>query len=161
MIKHIMTMMAVAVAVTGCTGSEVRNTLGLSRRSPDAFSVVSRPPLSVPKEFQLVEPGADQGAGDTGISADKTAKALLLGDTQAAASDAQNADDGLAGQMREQVGAKPSDEDVRTQMNQETWDKEQNQKDKSVMDILQSGFTGDEADVLDAEKEAQRLKDAK
>lgn len=163
MMKQITIMMAAMVAVTACTGSEVRNTLGLSRRSPDAFSVVSRPPLSMPKEFQLVEPGMEQGAGDTGIAADKTAKAVLLGESVDTSSspDQVGGSGDLASEIRSQAGVQPSGEAVRRKINQETFEKEQNKKDESVIDMLQSGFKGSEDEVLNAEKEAQRLKAAK
>ena len=47
-----------ALLVVGCGGSKhsAREVFGMDRKSPDAFRVVSRPPLSVPKEFGLRPP---------------------------------------------------------------------------------------------------------
>lgn len=45
--------------LSGC-GSETRRALGLDKRSPDEFAVVSRAPLTVPPDFRLRPP--EQGA---------------------------------------------------------------------------------------------------
>lgn len=55
-----------------------RETFGLNRKGPDEFQVVSRPPLSVPPEFNLVAP--KQGADFVpAISAEDQAHKELLG----------------------------------------------------------------------------------
>ena len=54
--KKIFLFTALTLSVSACTGAEVRGNLGLDRRSPDAFNVVARPPLTVPKEFLLTPP---------------------------------------------------------------------------------------------------------
>lgn len=57
--KKILAILSLA-ALTACASGEVRETLGLMRDAPDEFRVVSRPPLSVPPDFNLraPEPGA-------------------------------------------------------------------------------------------------------
>lgn len=64
--------------LSACSGSSVKDTLGISRSAPDEFRVVSRPPLSVPPQFNLRPPG---NAADSPIlkSADKEAQSLVLG----------------------------------------------------------------------------------
>ena len=42
--------------LAACSGVEVKESLGLLRDAPDEFRVVSRPPLTVPKEFYLRPP---------------------------------------------------------------------------------------------------------
>jgi hypothetical protein len=42
--------------LAGCQGNDVRNALGLEREAPDEFVVYSRPPLSLPPEFELRPP---------------------------------------------------------------------------------------------------------
>jgi hypothetical protein len=42
--------------LTGCDG--VRNALGMERHIPDETKVVSRPPLTLPPEFDLRPPGS-------------------------------------------------------------------------------------------------------
>lgn len=66
--KPFLLISSLAVALTGCASGEVQETLGLGRKAPDEFRVVSRPPLSVPPEFYLrpPEPGApDLGAPES------------------------------------------------------------------------------------------------
>ena len=50
----------VLLLLSACNSGEVQDTLGLNRKAPDAFKVVSRPPLSVPPGFDLrpPQPGA-------------------------------------------------------------------------------------------------------
>jgi hypothetical protein len=51
--------------LTACSGSSIRDDLGLGRSSPDEFAVVDRPPLSLPPDFDLrpPEPGAPRPQG--------------------------------------------------------------------------------------------------
>ena len=37
--------------------NDIRSTLGMRKSAPDEFVVISNPALSVPPEFQLIEPG--------------------------------------------------------------------------------------------------------
>ena len=65
------------LALSACASGEVKETLGLTRDSPDEFVVVSRPPLSVPPEFNLVPP--EPGKQDPRHSTETMAKEALLG----------------------------------------------------------------------------------
>ena len=149
------------VVLAGCTGSNVRNTLGLNRRSPDAFSVVSRPPLTVPKEFYLVAPGSEAAAGVAGESAKDKARAVLLKQGDGAESAVNTkVDGGLADQLREKAGVASADSAVRKELDQELWEKEQADDKGSVADLFSKGLNEDDAaaEVLNANEEAQRLK---
>lgn len=64
--------------LAACSGSDVKDTLGLKRQSPDEFRVVTRPPLSVPPQFDL-RPPAPVGEGRSGVATDEQAKSLMLG----------------------------------------------------------------------------------
>lgn len=68
------------VLLTACSGGTVKDTLGLNREAPDEFRVVSRPPLSVPPQFNL-RPPAGPGEVTGAQSADKQAQSLMLGNT--------------------------------------------------------------------------------
>jgi len=46
--------------LTACEGQNARDILGLDRRAPDEFRVVSRPPLSTPKNLTLRPPVAGE-----------------------------------------------------------------------------------------------------
>jgi hypothetical protein len=181
--KQVTVCVAAMIMLAGCTGSDVRNTLGLGRRSPDAFSVVSRPPLTVPKEFLLVQPGSETPEGVAGTSAKEKARALLLKQSsssaaspeatpsspfntadaapaQPAAAEQEAGQSGnLAEQMRQKVGVKPENEQTRKLINQEQWTKEQAEQYTSVVDLFSKGLHDDSADdVLNAQEEAARLK---
>lgn len=71
-------MLLAGFLLAGCSQTEVKENLGLTRNAPDEFRVVSRPPLSVPKEFYLVPPsaGAERAFG---LSADAEARDLVTG----------------------------------------------------------------------------------
>ena len=64
--------------LAGCSQGEVKENLGLVREAPDEFRVVSRPPLSVPREFFLTPPtpGAERAFG---LSAEAQARDLVTG----------------------------------------------------------------------------------
>ena len=62
---------------TACTGSSVREMVGIDSRAPDEFRVVSRPPLSVPPQFNLRPPAI--GDGSNPYATDKKAEALITG----------------------------------------------------------------------------------
>jgi len=51
----IISVLLLAVTLGACN-SNVRHTIGLKRQVPDAFKVVSNPPLSVPPDFSLPAP---------------------------------------------------------------------------------------------------------
>lgn len=70
----------VAATLSACGGSHdtMRGALGIERDAPDAFRVVSRPPLLVPPEFRLVPP--EPGAPPRNIApAKERAAKLVLG----------------------------------------------------------------------------------
>lgn len=72
----ILTLMATTLTLSGC-GEKTKETLGLSRRAPDAFAVVTRAPLELPPDYTLRPPipGAERPQ-DT-APADSAAQALL------------------------------------------------------------------------------------
>lgn len=67
-----------AATLAACSGGEVRETLGLDRKAPDEFVVYSRPPLSVPPEFDLEPPRP--GEPPLTPSTEDIARETLLGD---------------------------------------------------------------------------------
>jgi hypothetical protein len=68
-----------ALALSACSGNTVKDTLGLNKASPDEYRVVSRPPLSVPPQFNLRPPGSAPESPTAMAPADKQAKSLLTG----------------------------------------------------------------------------------
>ncbi len=66
------------LALTACGNGTVKETLGLSRKPPDEFKVVSRPPLSVPPQFNL-RPPSNSAESPIIVPADKQAKSIITG----------------------------------------------------------------------------------
>jgi hypothetical protein len=52
----IMLPMIIALGLTACGGSEIKKTLGLEKKAPDEFTVISKPPLAIPPNFTLRPP---------------------------------------------------------------------------------------------------------
>jgi len=69
----------VSLAALSACGNDVKETLGINKRAPEEFKVVSRPPLSVPPEFSLNPPISGTDAQEF-TSASKNAKSLVFGD---------------------------------------------------------------------------------
>ncbi len=72
--------------LAACGGSSVKETLGIDRRAPDEFRVVSRPPLSVPPQFDLRPPGIE-GVDTQSATRDKAQAVVLGNDTGAVKAD--------------------------------------------------------------------------
>ncbi len=75
------TVLLLALSLTACESGSVQETLGLNRDAPDEFTVVSRPPLSVPPEFSLRPPRP--GEPPRGMGAEDQARSLITGKTPA------------------------------------------------------------------------------
>lgn len=73
-------------ALGACQGT-VQDALGMGKRSPDEFAVVSRAPLIVPPEFDLRPPGRGESPRPSGTTADR-ARATLTGGAADAPADA-------------------------------------------------------------------------
>lgn len=74
---------AIAITLTACTGSEVKGALGLKKRAPDEFMVLSRPALTVPPTFDLPEPEQTTITPPQSVASGK-AKKVLFGASNAA-----------------------------------------------------------------------------
>ena len=69
----------VLLSLAACDGSNARDILGLGKKSPDEFRVVSRPPLTIPQDFTLRPP--QDGVPGTGLPpADRMARAAITGE---------------------------------------------------------------------------------
>jgi hypothetical protein len=77
-------LLAAGLVLSGCAGGSVQSALGLGKRSPDEFAVVSRAPLIVPPDFELRPPRPGEPRPMVGTPADQ-ARATLLGEAPATA----------------------------------------------------------------------------
>jgi hypothetical protein len=170
-----------AVALTGCDATKKQ--LGLTKNAPDEFTVVTKAPLVIPPDFTLrpPRPGAKrpqeitprQDARETVVEAAGGARA-----TQVRTASAAQAALGAAGSrpaatttvtmapaataetaLLREAGALDADPNIREQVNRETT--QLAEKDSSFADRLifwQAKIPP--GSTLDAEKEAQRLREA-
>ncbi len=67
------------LAVSACSGSDAKRILGMERKSPDEFKVVSLPPLSLPPEYHLVPPRSDERHVRSDLPDKQSARELLTG----------------------------------------------------------------------------------
>lgn len=67
------------IALSACGGaSGIKETLGIGSRAPDEFRVVSRPPLSVPPQFNL-RPPSSEAQSPIIIPSDRQARSIITG----------------------------------------------------------------------------------
>jgi hypothetical protein len=157
-----------ALAVSGCSGNTVKETLGLTRNAPDEFRVVSRPPLSVPPQFNLRPPSAtDTAPGQVAASAQ--AESLVTGNANGSlkadtallpvASGKQGSKPSIGAadsQFLSRAGAGQADPHVRESLVEERYSRMEQQENTPWWDVL--GLTGDKKDpMVDAKKEAERI----
>ena len=166
--------LAMPLLLAACEDGTVRDTLGLNRDAPDEFSVVSRPPLSVPPEFSLRPP--KPGEAPRGVPTDEQARGLLIGKTpttpkNADALEAPTVDtavtpvvrsdvlSGGASHLLKRAGADQADETIRTKLGADAVAPVESTKTDNLLDELTGA---DKAEpVVDAKKEAERLRDNK
>ena len=171
-------IIAVPLLLAACNGGEMRDTLGLNRDAPDEFTVLSRPPLSVPPEFSLRPPVAGE-ANPRELTADEKARGVLIGqeakptpdiNTLEAPSAAtatvpvitKDAPSPAASSFLKRAGVDAAKDDIRTQLGNDSAAPADTSKAKSLYEKLTGA---DKAEpVVDPKKEAERLranKDAK
>jgi len=148
------------LALSAC--GEVRESLGLGRNPPDEFSVVDRPPLSMPPDFGLrpPQPGAPrpqevdmkQRASDTlfGSNINKITSAPL--DTSGLSTAEKT--------LLENTGAAKADADIRNTVDREAADKVVSSP-HLIEELLWWKAPEQSGAVVNAPEEAARIKDTK
>lgn len=165
------------LTLAACSGG-VQDTLGLHRQPPDEFRVVSRPPLSVPPQFDLRPPAAPGEVINT-QDADKTAQSLILGTTSAAKSNTftlpGNADTAVAPMevkpsgkttatvspersFLERAGAADADPMVRQKLEQDRVVHTQPQEEDESWWNIMSVLPPKKDPMVDASGEAERIR---
>ncbi len=146
--------------LAACSDGGVRETLGLDRQAPDEFSVVSRPPLSLPPEFELRPPRP--GEPPRGPSSNTKARALLIGEQPPSAAEASTVNEGrssAADRLLNRAGTAQADGDVRSKLDDDV----RRTPDARGAGTLLDRVTGapKAEPVIDAKKEAERLRSNK
>ncbi len=166
--KHFIFLPALMLCAA-CGGNTVQKTLGYERTAPDEFRVVSRPPLTVPKEFYLYPP--DEAARRQSPTATKDARSVLLEESQTAYKYKEDSvsdydvdssvpvvqssalPSGAEESLLSKIGAQNADGSIRKTLSQEA----ELQEDKSLLDKIR---TPEEEEIVNAEKERERILEA-
>ena len=164
------------LALTACTGQEVQETFGMNRKAPDEFVVYSRPPLSVPPEFDLKPPRPGEESPAV-LTTEAQARELLLGtrkkpatlDEAAATVDPRvetavepvleaNAPSGAQSSFLSKAGVDKADPKIREALGKDVIEAP---KKKKKAESLYESIVGENKDepVVDAKGEAERIRD--
>jgi hypothetical protein len=155
--------------LAACANSDVRETLGINREAPDEFVVVSRPPLSLPPEFELRPP--KPGEPQRIPSAEEEARRQLLGtpsqpasldDAATTASETAvapvltaDAPSGATSSFLSKVGADKADDSIRDKLGKDAI----RPPSKEAQSLYEEIVGSEKSDpVVDAKKEAERLR---
>jgi hypothetical protein len=170
---RILTITGLAIGLTalsGCTGSNVKETLGITRKAPDEFRVVSRPPLTVPPQFSLRPPSIDEESPNQ-LTTSAQAKELLMGQSAennslAPASGkkatSQMSPTGITtaskadAQFLERAGAPQANPNIRRELTEEKITKQHQQEEESFWDKI-STFPEAKDPTVNANKESERI----
>ncbi|MFM9889251.1 MAG: DUF3035 domain-containing protein [Rickettsiales bacterium] len=172
--RHFYCLMLLPLLLVACGGGGVRESLGLTRDAPDEFTVVSRPALSVPPDFELRPPRP--GEAPRGISAEDRARAALLSTapktpltpetlelpkTETAVVPVITSDTPSTAQANfmKQAGAGDAKEDIRQQLGSDVAQPVNNKPAKSLYEQLVTPENPEP--VVDPKKEAERLRQNK
>ncbi len=139
--------------LSGC--AETKEQLGLTRRMPDEFAVLTRAPLEMPPEgsplLPMPQPGMPRPQEVSPINSAQTA---VLGKVPAQAEGESNAESVLL----RRAGATQSDPGIRATVNREAV--EDTKDNRPVIKRLMSmGSTTPSATIVDAPGELRRLKE--
>src|SRR5262245_25506122 len=77
-----LTAIGLLLALAGC-GNDVRQALGMTKQSPDEFTVVAHAPLTLPPDYSLHPPQPGAPRPQEGTASDQ-AKTALFGTSQTA-----------------------------------------------------------------------------
>lgn len=167
-------LLLLPLVLAACDGGSLRESLGLTRDAPDEFTVVSRPPLSVPPDFDLRPPRP--GEAPRGVSAEDKARAALLGtapktplnpenlelpktETAVVPVIASDAPSSAQANFMKQAGAADVEEGIREQLGHDVVKPAADKPAKSLYEQLVTPENPEP--VIDPKKEAERLRQNK
>lgn len=151
-------VLLLSVLLSACGDSSVKETLGLDRRAPDEFKVISRPPLSVPPQFELRPPTVEAGFNQP--QASEKAESLLLGkssDSSAAAATKPSAETPAENKFLRNIGADNADPDVKRKLSEQRINEQIKKENSGWWDKI-TGLPGGNEPQVKAADEAARIK---
>ncbi len=147
-------LLGASLMIAGCTST--KQSLGITKKAPDEFSVVRRAPLSMPPDYTLRPPTPGSVRPQELNTSDVARTQVFGGQANSAARGVSQSDNAFL----TQAGANVADPDIRTKIDTE---KNSVQKDKRPIGqrIFGIGSKDSGAAVVDAKAEAQRIIDNK
>lgn len=137
------------LGLTACDGG-VKDTLGLNREAPDEYTVVSRPPLSLPPDFSLRPP--QPGAAPRMTPADQQARGLITGkETASSGATTTTASDNFL----RRLGADKADPSIRDTLLRDAATPADTSNAKTLIDRLNGAKKAEP--TVDPQKETERL----
>ena len=162
-ISRCLAVLLLGTALSSCTG--IREQLGLTKSAPDEFTVVTKAPLIIPPDFTL-RPPRPGSSGPQDVQVREQARRALLGaarDRSGAAAaretGAQPARSRAETLFLRKAGTDEADPQIRAVLRRET--SALAEKDPSfTRRLLFWQRDSEEESLVDAEKEAERLREA-
>lgn len=140
--------------LTACSGN-VKENLGLQRNSPDEFRVISKPPLSIPPNFNLRPP--HEGASPLGAStAREEARDALLSNEGKNDSSSSNKAENL---LLRKAGTKSADSNIKSILYEEQRKQApEKQKQGFFKRLFSKKETPASDPIVNAKKESNRIR---
>ena len=147
-LHHLLVVSLILSFFIGC--SRVRESAGVTRKSPDEFQVVNNPPLVIPPNYSLIPPDQLQER-DIGNIETELAEEILFG----LENKSLTQEDQLStmSQILSEVKAENVSNDIRSEIDEDF------AKEMSSEKELQFNWE-DEQEILDAVKESERIRES-
>ncbi len=145
------TCAATSLLLSACGGATVKETLGIDQRAPDEFRVVSRPPLSVPPQFDLRAPSLDERDSQT---RDQAQAIVLSTDKAKPTTTGSSSAEQL---FLQKAGANEADPTIKQKLTEQKIQQQIDKEEKSWWDRISFSEEHKEP-VVKAEDEAGRIK---
>lgn len=144
----------VVLVISGCEGNSVRRTLGLTKKAPDEFMVLSRPSLTVPPEFKLAPP--DNAALYKTSKIPGKAKTILYGETETASKPKSSGEQTLLKKAKSGE-ANSNIRELLVHESRSSIGEGRKKDERGVIDILVNPELADKDPIIDADKERDRI----
>ena len=155
-------LLPLALSACNTKGESVQEMMGMDRSGPDAFNVVSRPPLSMPPEFELRPPAPVGTPGPGEPRMDNIARGLITGEEpEASTAVISVGSTGLEStgerSLMEKFGAVKADPMIREQLTSDQYLKKE--ESSWLDDVIPSLSEQKVKEQLDPIEEAEKLRD--
>jgi len=150
-----MTLFMAAISLLGLTGCEMtKEQLGLTRRSPDEFMVMSRAPLEMPQNMTSLpapHPGMKRPQETPAVA---QAKQAIIGSEQVTHLESQSSSEQM---LLQKTGATTARSDIRAIVNKEAIEDVEDKR-PVIKKLLNVGSDQPPATIVDPAAEAERIK---